>query len=418
MIGFTPLEALAVAVRQPWLTTRVRVRQWGRLPFRRGPALLIANHQHEDESEIVAGRAYAQGPWRRPIFTASSRRMYEPGFFAERMPWLAPFARELNAGPLFMAIGMLPLENELSARPLASLAHAVRRAHGDLALDDVFRAEALTGVGERPPERAGPRRLSDLLRPECFAAAQARTRVALLREPYRAEAVAALRAGVEADIARIADVVRAGATFFVTPEGFYSTDGRMRPLKGIVTRLVPLADVYLAAIAFDPFRGRRLSLLYRVVPLADGADLAASLAAARPVTTSALLASWLAGWRAAHAGERGEEAFSRADAVEGVLRARAGLPRRLFVDPEFDAARERALDEALARLIARGVLSCEAAASASAAGGGQRYRLGSVRADARFPGVADVVAYHATLLAETIAAARELDPGKARNDVP
>jgi hypothetical protein len=400
MTGFTPLEALAVVVRQPWLATRVRVRQWGRLPFRRGPALLIANHQHEDESEIVVGRAYAQGPWRRPIFTASSRRMYEPGFFAERMPWLAPLARELNAGPLFVAIGMLPLENELSARPLASLAYDVRRAHGDLALDEVFRPEGFAALGP------GARRLSDLQRPAFFAAARAHARVALLREPYRTEAVARLRAGVEADIARIAAVVRSGATFFVTPEGFYSTDGRMRPLKGIVTRLAPLADAYLAAIAFDPFRGRRLSLLYRIVRPAQRDDLAASLAAARPVTTSALLASWL---RSRYATNRGDdfspgiaaldEPFTREMVIDGVLRARASLPRRLFVDPEFDAARERVLDETLAVLVARRTLLRA----------GERYHPGDTRTDARFPGVDDVVAYQAAFLGETIAAARKLD---------
>jgi 1-acyl-sn-glycerol-3-phosphate acyltransferase len=384
MMGFTPLEALAVVVRQPWLATRVRVRQWGRLPFRRGPALLIANHQHEDESEIVVARAYAQGPWRRPVFTASSRRLYEPGFFAVRKPRLAPFTRELNAGPLFMALGMLPLENELSARPLASLAYGVRRAHGDLALADVFRAEAFALA-------PGARRLSDLQRGEFFAAGRARTRVALLREPYRSEAVAAQRAEVEADIARIAAVVQSGATFFVTPEGFYSTDGRMRPLKGIVSRLVPLADVYFAAIAFDPFRGRRLSLLYRVVPPANRDDLAASLALARPVTTSALLASWLAA--------KTGESFTRDMAIEGVLRARAALPRRLFVDPEFDAAREAALDEALALLAARGTLLRA----------GERYRLGKMLTDARFPETPDVIAYQATFLAETVAAARKLD---------
>ncbi|MEA2666775.1 MAG: hypothetical protein QOI11_3719, partial [Candidatus Eremiobacteraeota bacterium] len=312
------------------------------------------------------------------------------------------FARGLNAGPLFAAIGMLPLENELSARPLASLAHDVRRAHGDLALDEVFRAEAFAAL-------PGARRLSDLQRPEYFTAARASTRVALLREPYRGEAVAALRAGVEADVARIAAVVESGATFFVTPEGFYSTDGRMRPLKGIVTRLVPLAEVYLAAIAFDPFRGRRLSLLYRVVPPADRDDLAASLAAARPVTTSALLAAWLAVRRAANHDEASspaapaDEFFAREAAIAGVLRLRAGLPRRLFVDPEFDAARERAIDEALAVLVARGTLLRE----------GERYQLGEVLTDARFSGVNDVLTYQATFLAETIAAARKLDAAGA-----
>ena len=282
----TLLVALTCAIRQPLIALRVRVRQWGRLPRRRGPALLIANHQHEDESEIVVERTFLQGPW-RPAFTASSRRMYEPGFFATRMPWLAPLMRGVNAGPLFVALGMLPLENELAVRPLRSLAYAVHARHGDLPLDAVFRDEALAPRARRAAlvrsARAGAR--SPRARRACGCRTCA-SRIAPSCSPRRAR-------GIAEDIARIAGVVRRGATFFVTPEGFYSTDGRMRPLKGIVERLAPLARVWFAAIAFDPFRGRRLSLLYRVVEPADPNELATSLAAARPVTTSALLAQWL-----------------------------------------------------------------------------------------------------------------------------
>ena len=371
------LVGLTSAIRQPLFAPRMRVRQWGRLPVRRGPTVLIANHQHEDESEIIVERGYLQGGL-RPLFTASSRRMYEPGFFAIRMPWLAPLMRSVNAGPLFVAIGMLPLENELSSRPLRSIAWTLQAHHDDLPLEIVFRADAQASL----PPRA--RNLSDLLRPAFFAAGETRVRLASVNEPYRGELLAALRAGVDADIARIVDVVRRGATFFVTPEGFYSTDGRMRALKGIVDHLVPIARVWFAAIAFDPFRGRRLSMLYRVVPFDGRGDLASALAAARPVTTSALLAQWLIAV---------DLPFERDEARDGVVRLRNALPPGAFVDPELAQDAARCVDQALESLHARGTLLAE----------GARYRLGSQRADPRFPGVADTIAYQAAFLHETIA---------------
>jgi MFS family permease len=381
-LHMTLLLALTSAIRQPLFALHVRVRQWGRLPWSRGPTVLIANHQHEDESEIVCERAFLQGAW-RPLYTASSRRMYEPGFFAIRMPWLAPLMRNVNAGPLFVALGMLPLENELSSRPLRSIAWTLKARHDDLPLELVFRADAQASL---PP---GARSLSDLLRPEYFAAGETRVRLASVNAPYRGELLAALRAGVDEDIARIVDVVRRGATFFVTPEGFYSTDGRMRALKGIVDHLVPIGRVWFAAIAFDPFRGRRLSMLYRVVPFDGRGELASALAAARPVTTSALLARWLLAV---------DLPFERTEARDGVVRLRNALPPAAFVDPELVLDAERCVNEALETLRARGTLVAD----------GARYRLGALRADPRFPGVADAIAYQAAFLEETADALRAL----------
>ncbi|MGH8163415.1 MAG: hypothetical protein ACREP1_03670, partial [Rhodanobacteraceae bacterium] len=123
-----------------YYSLRYRVRGWGRLPRRRGPALVIANHQHELESPaIVALLAVQCFAWRYPIFTVSSRRMWEPGFLAERIPWLRFALRGVNLGWLFSAIGMQPIENELHARPLASLAYTLRAVHGDLPLCEVLR---------------------------------------------------------------------------------------------------------------------------------------------------------------------------------------------------------------------------------------------------------------------------------------
>ncbi|HEX3550747.1 MAG TPA: MFS transporter [Candidatus Elarobacter sp.] len=371
------LVLLTTAIRQPLFALHVRVRQWGRLPLRGGPIVLIANHQHEDESELLVERAFVQGRL-RPLFTASSRRMYEPGFFATRMPWLG-FMRDVNAGALFVALGMLPLENELSVQPLRGLARTVTLRHGDVPLADVFRGAALDAMP------SGAHTTRDVLAPRFFAAGETRVRIAHLHEPYRGEALAALRASVDEDIARIVGVVRRGASFFVTPEGFYSTDGRMRPLKWIVDHLVPVARPWLAAIAFDPFRGRRLSLLYRILEPSDPAALGASLAAARPVTTSALLARWMLAV---------DLPFTAREAIDGVVRAREELPPAAFVDPELARDADGCVAEALANLAARGTLRAD----------GGRYVLGDRRVDARFPDVADIVAYQAAFAEETIEA--------------
>ncbi|HTW83844.1 MAG TPA: MFS transporter [Candidatus Sulfotelmatobacter sp.] len=376
--------ALTCVFRQPYLRLfRLRVRSWGRLPFRRGPTVLIANHQHEDESETVMQRTFLQGPWRAPILTASTRRMYEPGFFAWRMPWLAPFARELNAGGMFYALGMLPIENQLNAQPLRSLARAVRAAHGNLPVNAVFRDAALALL---PP---GAATLDDVLAPRNFNAGERAVKIAYLHEPYRRETLERIRASIDEDVARIVDVTRRGATFFVTPEGNYSTDGRMRPLRGIVDHLLAVADPWLLAISFDPFRGRRLSFMYRIVRPARRDAIDTSLAAARPFTTSGLLARWLLAV---------DLPFEAEEARAGVARALAALPPGAFVDPELRRDPARVVDEALATMARRGWLIAE----------GARWRLADVRVDPRFRGVADIVAYQATFANETLAALERL----------
>ncbi|HEY2475744.1 MAG TPA: MFS transporter, partial [Candidatus Cybelea sp.] len=126
-----PLRFAAVLSNYAWDHSAYRVRTWGKLPRRRGPTLIVANHQHDFESPaIVSTTTVHSGSWRHPIFTASSRRMYEPGFLADRLPWLSFFFRGLNAGKMMMALGMLPLENELGSRALAAFAWTVQRRHG------------------------------------------------------------------------------------------------------------------------------------------------------------------------------------------------------------------------------------------------------------------------------------------------
>ncbi len=384
-VGSKTFLSLVAGTRLPYMLTRLRVRQWGTLPLERGPTVIIANHQHEDEAENLILRTFVQ-VGREPLLTASTKRMYEPGFFAERMPWSASFTRKLNAAPMFYMLGMLPIENELNSQPLGTLARDAEQRHGDLLLLDVFKPEAIASLAGRAE------RLSDVERPEFFSVAAPRVKLGMLNDPYRKEAVTALREGVAHDIARMVELLSAGATFFITPEGRYSVDGRLQPLRGIVTHLTPIADVWFCAVSYDPWRGHRLSMLYRLLKPFDKDDLATSLQASRPVTTTALLAHRLT--------ELGTAAtFTRIEMIDAIARRRSSLPPGLFVDPELLSAPDHCVNEALAALVRRGVLTRDDETMTI---------TGRQLVDERFAGVTDQVAYHTVFLDETIDAAKRL----------
>jgi hypothetical protein len=378
------MMATAMIARQLYLPAKLRIRQWGHLPAGRGPTILITNHQYVDEGETVVSRTFLRHPW-KPLVMVNSRRTFETGFLAARLPWTAPITRRFNPGGLFIRLGVLPIENHLFSRPLASLAEDIRGKHGDLPLERVLPEETLAGLG------LTGRTLSELWSPAFFMKGQSWVKLSHLREPYRREALEHVRATAASDVAAVVARVREGATFYVTPEGDFSRDGRMHPLRrGFLDALLPVAEPWLCAIAYDPFCGRRLSMLYRIVRPADPNDLAASLASARPVTTTALVATFL--FDAA-------EPFRDDDALRAVRELLAGLPDNVLVDPELRGAPNAATADALARLEKRGVLARE----------GGRYRLTDRRADPRFPHIADMIAFQRTMLDETLAAARRLN---------
>ena len=378
-----PLLLLAAQVRQAYLPLKIRVRQWGSLPAQRGATLLITNHQHVDEGETVFSRTYLKHP-HVPIVAVNSRRTFENGFFAARLPWSAPLTRNINPTWLWTQFGLLPIENHLHSRALISLAADIKAVHGDLPLEAILPDDDLATL------KLGGRRLSELWSPACFLLAQEPVKVSHLKQPYRREALEHFRTTVAADVAGVIEHLRGGATFYFTPEGDFSHDGRMRPMRnGLTDAVLPVADPWLCAIAYDPFRGRRLSMLYRIVQPADREDLGTSLAAARAVTASALLATFLAAT---------DGPFDAAAARESVRAQIAALPGNVFLDPEVRRNPDGAVDEAMTILVARGTLAAE----------GTRYRLTGTRGDERFPHVADMVTFQKNMLEETIAAAQRL----------
>ncbi|HVR46966.1 MAG TPA: MFS transporter [Candidatus Binatia bacterium] len=384
-----PLRFVAVATNFAWDHVAYRVRVWGKIPRRRGPTLIVANHQHDLESMVlVVATTVRSGPWRHPVFTASSRRMYEPGFLAERLPWLRALLRRVNAGPLFLTLGMLPIENELGSRAVSAFGWSVQRRHGPLPVSEVFdeRVAALF-----PPDT----KTSDLRSARCFAQSRAVVKLATLREPYRREILDDTRENVERDLALMEDVVRRGGTFYLTPEGKYSIDGRIGPMRGAIERLAPIATIYLAGVSYDPFVSSRLSMLYRVVcfgRLRDGGmtTLVRSLAAIRPVVASQLLGAWL---------ESAPE-FSAAEACAAVAKRLSELPQAVFVDPELRRDPERLVRAALPRMVGWKILERY----------GDRYRVAPRRRHPQFPFVEDIVAYQARFLDETLDNAALAEP--------
>lgn len=382
-----PLRAAAVIANYSWDHLAYRVRHWGRVPRSRGPTLIVANHQHDFESPaIVSTTTVESGSWRHPVFTASSRRMYEPGFLATRIPWLSFLLRRVNAGELFVSLGMLPIENELGSRELNAFAWTVARRHGSLPLTEIFEES----VASRFPPGT---KSSDLGRRKFFAEAHRVVKVSTVREPYRREILEETRASVELDLARMEDVVRRGGTFYLTPEGHYSPDGRMLPMRGAVERLAPLATIYLAGVSYDPFVAKRFSMLYQVIcygPLDPQRDdkklttMAKTLAAIRPVVTSQMLATWLMGR---------DGAFTVDEAVAAVEAQLAALPPKLFVDPELRRNPRAMVRQALPLMALWKILES----------GGGRYRLTQVRRHPQFPFVDDIVAHQARLFEETLA---------------
>jgi 1-acyl-sn-glycerol-3-phosphate acyltransferase len=377
------LHFTAIMAMMPYVNTAYRIRKWGRLPFRRGPTLVIANHQHDLETMAIVMWLSFEGPWRNPTFAASGRRMFEPGFMAQRIPWLAPALRRVDATPLFRALGLDPIENELGSRPFASFAAAVRARHGDLSLDDVFEVAALERAGLRG------RRISDLLTARHVRSARTYATMRDLRAPYRDEIRAETRALLDEDLARMENQLARGATLFLTPEGRYTRDGRMGTFREAFRRLAPLADVFVAPVSYDPFRGRRLSMLFRVVGPVKRSAAPDALAAARPVTVSQVLAEWLSS---------GAPRFSFDEAVSAVDRRLRALPQGLFIDPELRGDAQRVVRDALATMTRLGFLRAEAAA----------YRRGERTVHPQFPDVADMLAFQSRFFAETIEAERRV----------
>jgi hypothetical protein len=381
-------QTVALFIIRPYYWWAYRVRSWGRLPWRRPATLVLCNHQHDLDTNVTVIEMGLGGPWDRPIYTAGSRRMFEPGFMAIRIPWLRTHLRRVSATQLFNALGILPIENELRTRSLASLAWWIYAQHGEVPLAQAFAEEVL----DRLPLGAAATTVGQLFGRSWFKAAQEmRVSLKAVRQPYRGEIFAQTRQHLEPDYERFERALKDGNTLFLTPEGRYSTDGRMTRLRGALTRLRPFAQsIYLLAVSYDVYVGTPFSTLFRILLPADPDDLDTSMRAPRPVTVSQLLANWIV--------EEGLSSFTATQAGEGVRAALRSLPPGAFVDPYLRADPQRMLRAALHGMRRLGSLADDAGV----------LQLTSQRSHPQFPLVADMLAYQARFFAETVQALNTL----------
>src|SRR5579883_832359 len=362
--------------------TANRIRRWGRLRPGRGASLIISNHQIELDLMAPVAFFILSGGRRSPVLMACARMMYEPGWMAVRLPRLWRLLYNVNLGWLLEGMGLMLLENELQSRCIARWAFDAQSRHGVLRLDQIFKDDVvarhgLAGLTTR-----------DLFKAELFKTArETYVRLSDLKMPHKREAFDSMRAGVDRDLQAIETAVRRGATFYITPEGEYSRDGHMLPFRGIWERLEPHArSIFIAAISYDPFAPGRLSQLYRVVELRDRSRAVEELRAARPITTSALLAAFLA---------QRDAPFTQEEAIAAVIGRLQSLPGGVFVDPELRADPARRVREALAACASLGIVLRS----------DRLFVLGERRRHPSFPDVDDIVAFQSIFLGETVAAA-------------
>lgn len=369
-----------------WIYVHIayRVRMWGRLPRRRISALVISNHQNELDLMGFTAYGFLTTGVRRPFLAATAKLLFEPGFMAIRIRWLWRVLRTLNMDWFFLAIGLLPIENELQSRSIARWAWSVQLLHGQLPMDEIFKES----VVERYALRG--LRTRDLFSPNRFKqATETYVRITDLQAKFGKEQLDLMRRGVAEDLDRFEDVVRRGATLYVTPEGAYTVTGAMLPFRAIWERLEPVArEIYIVAISYDPF-SPKFSQLYRVLPLERREDAAVELCAARPVTVSALLSAWMI--------ELGRP-FTEREAVEAVAERLQRLPKNVFVEPELACSPAEVTKRALTALTRLRI----------AAFADGRYTLMQKRQHPNYPAVEDIVQFQATFIGETLAAAESI----------
>ena len=395
-IGLT-LQAFTAAVIWPYYHSAYRIRGWGRLPRRRGATLVLVNHQHPLDTHASLAYLALGGPIDRPVYAVSGRRLFERGFMGHELPWLEAPLRRFDQAGLFRALGVLPIENQLRTRAIASFAHTIVDLHGDVPIARVFAPAALIALAAIDPH-VRTKTLSHLFTPSIFRPAlDLEIPLEWLEQPYRNEVLAHMREQLDADFMRIEDVLRESGTLWLTPEGRYSTSGRIDRFRMALPRLTPLADaIYTFGISYDVFAGPRLAQIFNLIPAIDRGDLPASLKAARPVTVSQLLADWLT--------RENVRSFQTEDASHAVRQRLSALPPRAFVEPELRAAPAKITTGALRHLQRLSFLNVCA----------NGWELGRERVHPHFPKVADMLAFQAIMFGETLEALHKLDAPQVR----
>lgn len=403
-IWFVPIRLLAAIVVYTYLRCCYTVRVRGRLPFRRPGTLLVSNHLHDLDGMIIPAWLTLQGPWRHPVRYAASSRLFEPGFMSMRFPGLEYVLYRLNLGTFFRNLGVLPIENEPLARPLASLGYDILKLHGDLPLSEAFTDTALQRLISSTAQRFdtrehkaqadiqthGPQAPSRLTVRQLWSgklakAARGAGSIRDLRQPYRAEFKGRHRSVIETQLHDLRHALESGDTLYIAPEGRYSEDGRLQRFRLAFSRLGEVAQArYLAGISYDVFSKRRMRIYVQITEHTRTCSIELQLRAMRPITVGQVLADWLL--------RLSTTPFTVKDAIGAVESRFASLPEKAKTATPSAHVRARIVRQSVRYMTKCGVLHRE----------GSLYRLGDVRRHRAFPFVEDMLAHQQNIFRETI----------------
>jgi MFS family permease len=377
------LALFVAALLKVYVALAYEVRVVGRLPRPRNGLLVVGNHFANLEGMVLPVALLWSDPWAGPVVSAGSRRMFEPGFLATRLPkWLGRWLTPVNLSRVLKALGVHPIEDRPLNRPLSSWAYLVYSRYGNLPAQEVLEPDYC------PP---GAERLADLWRCGQFPQDGPFTSHRALREPYRTAVRTGVRDELEQDLRAIETALRHGATVYLTPEGRMTPTGEMGRFRLAWDRLHPEARaVYLASTACDPWTHRRMALVTRLLPLGDPARLRLELPATRPVTPAHIVAAALA---TMPGGGPVSELMARMRRL-----VRAARDAGAWLTPET-AAVEAWAPKTLQRLARRGIIRVA----------GDRVEPGPVRQDGRLSHVPDLPDALAAQFRETLEALRVLE---------
>jgi 1-acyl-sn-glycerol-3-phosphate acyltransferase len=288
-----------------------RVRYVGPRSFRLRPGTLIAaTHRKETDVPMLASELYFRASlWKHRsegMHFAARDDMFLRGFFAGFPPELSPRARRLlfpiSVGRFLPRVAVHPISSASSARLVELLATSP-----DEALEDVVPERLLAPLLARAGERGLPPPASseDVLRGAYADLLWERVSRGEGPEAFwRARA-----AGATTDFRALVDLMRAGKSLVVFPEGRPSPDGEIGPLRrgldalvrrGRPERIMPLTLAYDALV-----RGRTEVVLVfaeTFVPPREGLEEAVleRLRRSTALTTGQFVAHELAEGREPH----------------------------------------------------------------------------------------------------------------------
>ena len=107
-----PIAALVLYLLRAYTRLRYRVFISGNLPHKAPSLLVVANHAHDLEGMVIPTALARVRGIHRPVISAGSARIFEPGFMTERIPGKASrFLAGVNIGSVVRLLGVRPIED-------------------------------------------------------------------------------------------------------------------------------------------------------------------------------------------------------------------------------------------------------------------------------------------------------------------